>query len=222
MTGHLPPRPDPDSGEPQPPRAPTVVGAWAGHSERGRRTESFRPARAQDWFDKPAPMLELAEARRRRPLRSIASYAIYIALILGGGTALVMWGQPELRTDPLPYVIMSVAWLIATAIALLVRRTHTVYAGASWAGDAEDKGKILSTYDLARINVYGRPGPSARLQMVAPDKTFLLIPMGLLEANPRLWDLIYNGLRHSAAAGAEVDQPTRDLLRLPAARQPSA
>lgn len=210
----LPPRPDPDSGEPRPPRAPTVAGAWAGHAERGRRTESFRPAREQHWFHRPEPMLELAEARRRRPLRSIATYALYTALILGGGTALVMWGSPELVTDPVPYVIMSVAFLLGTGTAFLIRRTHTVYAGATWAGDAEDKDKLVSTYDLTRIRIFGRPGPSAMLQIIAPDKTFLELPLGLVEANPALWDLLYNGLRHSAAAGAEVDPTTRDLLHL--------
>jgi hypothetical protein len=30
-----------------------------------------------------------------------------------------------------------------------------------------------------------------------------------------LWDLVYNGIRHSEAAGAEVDARTRKLLALP-------
>lgn len=218
MTGPaLPPRPNRYSGEPRPPHAPRVAGAWTGHRQRGRRVESYRPAQAQDWFRKRELMLELVEARRQRPLRSIASYAVVTALVFIVGGALIMSGpyRTDLN-DPVPYVIVAVLWLISNATAYLVARTRTLYAGATWAGDAESKDKIISTYELSRIKIWYAHSPRAMLQMIAPDGFFLELPLGLVEGNPALWDLIYNGLRHSTAAGAEVDATTREILRLPA------
>ncbi len=36
----------------------------------------------------------------------------------------------------------------------------------------------------------------------------------LIESNPALWDLLYNGIRHSVAAGADIDRATRERLFL--------
>jgi hypothetical protein len=225
MTGAvLQPQPDPHTGEPHPPRAPTVVGAWAGHRKRGRRTASFRPARGQDRFTTSAPMLELVEARRRRALLSVAFYSVYIALTLTAGLALVMSGpaNASLRADPVPYAIGAAIWAGSTTLAYLNRRTHTVYAGAGWVGDSEDREKIVSTYDLTRIRIFDASGPGAILQMIGKDGVFLQLPIGLLEGSQKLWDLIYNGLRHSAATGAQVDPATRELLHLPTTCHPPA
>jgi hypothetical protein len=63
--------------------------------------------------------------------------------------------------------------------------------------------------------VFGVHGPDTMLQLIGPDGFFLQLPLGLLEGNPQLWNLIYNGLRHSAATCAQVDAITRDLLHLP-------
>jgi hypothetical protein len=162
-------------------------------------------------------MLELVEARRRRVLRSVTSYSVGIALVVIVGLVILMSSPAgtDLRTDPVPYVIGGAVWAISTATAYLIRRTHTVYAGATWAGDNEDRDKLVSTYDLTRIKVFGVHGPDTMLQLIGPDGFFLQLPLGLLEGNPQLWNLIYNGLRHSAATCAQVDAITRDLLHLP-------
>ncbi|WP_051342511.1 hypothetical protein [Pseudonocardia spinosispora] len=204
----LPARPDPDSGEPKPPRAPEVVGPWTGYRRSGRRTESFRPAQAQQWFAEPAPLLELVEGRRRRGLWQVAAYSAGSALLLFGGVAVLAHG------DRVLYLVAAVLWAISTATSYLIRRMHTVYAGATWAGDGEDQDKFVTTYDLARIRVFGAGKPSAMLQIIGADGAFLQLPLGLLEGNPALWDLVYNGVRHSVASGAEIDAETRALLHL--------
>lgn len=142
-------------------------------------------------------------------------YSAGIAVVLAIVLALVLSGSPDLRADPVPYLIAVLVWAVSTTLALLVRRTYTVYAGADWAADGTDLDTVVTTYDLARIRVFGGAGPGAMLQLVAPDGDFLQLPLGLVEGNPALWDLIHNGLRHSTAAGAEVDPETRTLLHLP-------
>jgi len=98
----------------------------------------------------------------------------------------------------------------------LQHRNQLIYAGAAWAGDGEGRDQHLATYDLAEITITDAPGSTSTLRITGRDNVTLELPLGLLEGNPALWDLLHNGLRHSAAAGAQVDPATRELLKLPA------
>lgn len=213
----LPPRPDPVTGEPPPPRAPTVAGAWSGFPEKGRRTHSHRPGQEQRWFSHREPILELAQARRRHALRFAAGWPLLAGL--GLVAFLVVFELVNYaRTDNYPLAGQVRAWgvivlaVIAgyTAIRYLQHRRQLVYAGAGWAGEGSGRAECVTTYDLARIVLTGDT-----LHLTGPDGRELALPLGLLEGSPPLWDLVHNGLRHSAAAGAEVDPATRERLRLP-------
>jgi hypothetical protein len=83
--------------------------------------------------------------------------------------------------------------------------------------DVDGDGIDLPLYELRSISVK-ESSRGLSLRLVGPDKRRLTLPFGLLEANQRLWDLVYNGIRHSEAAGAEIDTRTRELLALPPRR----
>ena len=200
-----------------------MVGAWAGQRSRGRRTTSRNPAQAQTWFSLAEPILEQAQARRRHPLRFAAGYPLLCGLglaVLAGLFLLVNALREEnydLGGDAAAFAVIIVAITGGfVGVRYLQQRNQLVYAGAAWAGDGDGRDQWVTTYDLARIAAKDAPGPAAALLITGANGVTLQLPLGLLEANPALWDLLYNGLRHSAAAGAQVDPASRDVLGLPA------
>jgi hypothetical protein len=182
---------------------------------------SDRPARPQTWFHDSGPILETVRANRPHAARFAARYLVVstVGLVL---VAAIYLTANTLR-DPgfdlasnAGFVVVSAAVLLAGyyLINYRIHRHHVLYAGAEWIGDGEGKAQAVRTYDLAHIALDGR-GPTSVLRIGGSNHTTLDLPMGLLEANPALWDLLHNGLRHSAAAGARVDPATRELLELP-------
>ena len=110
-------------------------------------------------------------------------------------------------------VIIVAVTLGYLCLCYLQQRKHRVYAGSDWIGDGEGRAEWVKTNDLARFTLSNAPGPGSTLQVTGRNGTTLSLPLGLIEGNPALWDLVYNGLRNSAAAGAQIDPATRELLR---------
>jgi hypothetical protein len=131
--------------------------------------------------------------------------------------AIVLWFTGENR----PGVYLIVAGVAAVVTALFFWRnasdtTVVLRAGARAVAevDIDGAGLELPLYELRSISVIDSPRGLA-LRIVGPNRQRLTLPFGLLEANQQLWDLVYNGIRHSEAAGAEIDARTRRLLALP-------
>jgi hypothetical protein len=216
--GQLPPVPD-LSGEPRPPAAPRVQGAWQG--QRYQLTVGHHQL-ADQFFVGPTgqrrhPLLESVGARPPGRWRTAALGAVVAVLPVTVVIATLMWFTGEDR----PGVYLIVAGVAAVVTALFFWRnasdtTVVLRAGARAVAevDIDGAGLELPLYELRSIGVTDlRRGLSLRL--VGPNKQRLTLPFGLLEANQQLWDLVYNGIRHSEAAGAEVDARTRRLLALP-------
>jgi HAMP domain-containing protein len=216
--GELPPVPDP-SGQPRPPTAPRVVGPWEG--ERHRLKVAHHQVADRLYVASTGqgpPLLESARAGRP-PGRwgTAALEAAYTVLPITLVGAIALWFIVEDRMQA--YLFLAVA--VAVTGALFFWRnasdpTIVLLAGARAVAevDTDGEGPDLPLYELSSIGVTdSRRGLALRL--VGPDKQRLTLPFGLLEANQQLWDLVYNGVRHSEAAGAEIDARTRQLLGLP-------
>lgn len=192
-----------------------MAGPWTGLSPRGRITHSWNPGEEYGWFREPMLLLELAEARRPGLLRFVAPRGAWIAAMLAiicGLGALII---KEAAQDPGVFAVIGMSmWTLYTGGWLLLLRRQRLYAGAERLGDGEDRDKIVGLYDLAEITLNGS-GPTTRLRLRGSNRAELDLPMGLVEANPALWRLVYEGLWLSAAAGARVDPHTRDRLALP-------
>ncbi len=216
--GELPPVPD-ASWQPRPPAAPRVVGPWGGgrhELEVGHHEVADRLYVAST--GQGPPLLESARAGRP-PGRWVTAAldAGYIVLPIALVGAIALWFIVEDRTQG--YLFLAAAVVVTGALFFWRNAADTtvvLLAGARAVAevDTDGDGLDLPLYELREIGVTdSRRGLSLRL--VGPGAQRLTLPFGLLEANQQLWDLVYNGIRHSEAAGAEVDARTRQLLALP-------
>ena len=215
--GVLPPVPD-LSGQPRPPTAPRVEGPWQGDRRRVRvahhevADQLFVAATGREH-----PLLESVAARPPSRWRGAALGAVYAVVPVTVVIAIILWLTAEGRAGA--YLISAA---VVGAVAVLAFWYHAsdptvvLRAGARAVAevDTDGAGVDLPLYELRSIQVTDSPRGLA-LRLVGPSKRRLTLPFGLLEANQRLWDLVYNGIRHSEAAGAEIDARTRQLLALP-------
>ncbi len=216
--GELPPVPDP-SGQPRPPTAPRVEGPWRG--ERYRLEARHHQVTDQLFVARTGqgpPLLEsVAVARPPGRWRTATLGAAYAVLPVTVVIAIVLWLTAEDRAGT--YLIMAAVVAGVAVLAFWYNASDTTVvlrAGARAVAevDTDGDGTELPLYELSSIGITdSRRGLSLRL--VGPDKQRLTLPFGLLEANQQLWDLVYNGVRHSEAAGAEIDARSRRLLGLP-------
>ena len=221
------PVPDEVTGQPAPPRAPRVVGPWAGHPKRGRRKVSWRPGRRAP-FSKRWVMLEFVSAKRCNIIRFLIPRLAGLLAILSpictlgflvhasGWRSLTVLGFLE----ALPAAVAALA--IPSAIyCYTVSRREAVYVGSRWINDKYESvgdgnsATILDIYRLTKIEVNQSSRSGATLRIFSGEHKEVESSLGLLEGNPNLWDYVHNGLVHSAVRGAEVDPLTRRLLHLP-------
>lgn len=217
--GELPPAPD-ESGRPRPPAAPRVEGPWP--AERHRLEIAHHEVSDQLFVKSTGqrvhPLLENAVAARPPGrLRTVALGTVYAILPVTLVMAVVLWFIAEDRTSAyliLAAVVVGVGvlfgWYNAYYTTLVLRAGARAVAQV----DVYGTGTVLPLYELHAISVTDS-SRGLSLRLVGPNKQRLTLPFGLLEANQQLWDLVYNGIRHSEAAGAEIDARTRRLLALP-------
>lgn len=230
----LPPVPDP-TGHPRPPAAPRITGPWT-----GRRTATAGHHRAEDqrsWpFGVDSPTERERRLRREHPMLeevtgAVPTYAdrLPTALLVGGvpvaqfvvvGGILALWsGTTEAVARNLPVLgwLLAGVFVVLFTVWMLGNRTPTRICAAARIVNARPTDLWL--YELTAVTVrHRRHGPELRLSGRAVSFTKVgrvSLPLGLLESNPQLWDLVHNGIRHSVAAGARTDERTRELLGLP-------
>lgn len=218
----LPPVPDAVTGEPAPPRAPQVVGPWAGHPKAGRRVKSWRPAARKIWGRGSGGALESVSARQQHIVRNSLLMAAISLALLSCFIYAVVSDESELTVDGFAdtFPIAFFIWIPSVIAFYFATRDQGFYVGSTWITEHErliderSSTLRLNTYELGEVRVRRTARPDAILLMVSRKYESIKIPLGLLEGNPRLWDYVYNGLVHSVANGAEIDAATRELLHL--------
>jgi len=103
--------------------------------------------------------------------------------------------------------------LLPWPFAYLIMDRHPLWAGADWVGDPY---LFVKTYELVRVRVgIASGGLAHELQLADTDGGTARYNISDLQANPELWDLVYNGLLHSVHhQGADTNQRARDYLLL--------
>lgn len=205
----LPPRPDQRTGEPFPPRAP---GRTPSASE-----PAYDPDRDVTLAHKPeppsgrGPVLAWHRESKRGNWRAAAVSFVFILILLAAVSLISGEGLEVLTFWP--------GWGIVLVAALLMAKpwqVNTIAAGSDWlqsrtTGLRKRSGPVLNLYQLIRIRTSVAAG-SRYLDLT--DSTGYRRGMTFVEwqTDQRIWDLVYNGILHSVADGADIRQGDADAL----------
>lgn len=208
----LPPRPDPETGEPFPPHGRAFGGrAVKPEIDRDRETRlSHKPT-------PPEGMGPVFVWYKESKYRKITIYSCTFAILVVG-TTVISFLDGDSGFDWLPY------WQIWALIALgsllpTAPLSYSVYsAGADWFkydvvrfGLAR-RNRFVRLYELKQIAcTWATSGWHLQLM---DGKRGVDLPLMDYQHDRRMWDLIYNGILHSVAAGAKLDEITIKQLEL--------
>lgn len=189
----LPPKPDPETGQPHPPRAPSDR---TGHPK-------FQPWHPRKVRQPPG---------EGRPLAWTYGEWWHQCFVFVG-TAFVIALLGTVRSGGLHWVYDWVFWAIIGILSFLL--SLLVYSAAKSAGAdwLMVRTRYVKTYELVSITSR-QYASTVRLLFDDVHGNHVLIPMKELATPPELWDLVYNGLRHSVANGAYIDALALRRLRL--------
>lgn len=197
----LPPRPDSRTGEPAPPHAPEydrkgdTKGPWLDphHPKAPSPPEGQGPVLA--WY-------------RTTNLRLIQTAAVSL-LLMAAGITFLQGFDPTWLTYWQPWAVVIVFSIFAT----LAVRTTDYSVGADWLQGR--KGRWVKLYELESINGELR-GTVLHLNLRDRDGRAVLADTRHLKHTRLMWDLVYNGILHSAVAGeAELNANARGGLLVP-------
>lgn len=198
----LPPRPDPQSGEPRPPHAPVYHGREA--DDARERNERYRPGPPAG----EGPVLAWYQAGKTDTvlIYSIGLIIMFLALgvivwLKGGG--FLGWTQ---------YWPMWLVMVIAPLFAALTVRGDRCAAGAEWLRHGKTWVRL---YELTQITLR-RYAYDMELHLTDRGNRTVEVSTELLQHDRLVWDLTYNGLLHSTVNGAAVTTAAREALHLPA------
>lgn len=211
MVDALPPRPDRETGEPFPPHGLSYFRREEAAPEQDVRRENQLADRPD-----PPPGLGPALAWHRESRRGKIALILTSALILIVGAIVIslfhQGGIGILAAWPIWAIVAVGVFLISSPFSYF-----TYAAGADWLMVERSRWGVKSRawvdiYELTRIDAaYG--GTTFHLWLYDKD-------MGItrsseeLQRDRRIWDLVYNGILHSVAGGAQVSPQAIGILQL--------
>jgi hypothetical protein len=189
---HLPPKPDITTGTPRPPRAPLYGSSNDSNHDPAAATP--RPpdgcGRTLEWY------VVSNRSVWTGGLFVIVLFIVFFTVFFGFSWMSTWW-----------------MWAIiaATAGAIVFGIRGTFYAaGADW---LRTRDGWVNTYDLVEVKM-NLNGTKIDLFLKDASGRATNNPIADLQANHDLWDLVYNGIQHSAANGADVNAYARGALKL--------
>ena len=183
----LPPKPDPVTGQPRPPRAPgrTARGTGKGNADRD-----------DDLADAPVP--PVGQGPVLSWYRSSRSYAVQVGAIGFGLATLLLSARDGFQFHWVKYWW---AWVGLVVIAFLIgltqRKGTECSAGVEWLGGRKT---WVRTYELVKVKLSVGVGQFS-LSMQDNGGRSLSLPVSALQEDRLMWDLVYNGVLHSVIAG---------------------
>lgn len=221
-TTGLPPRPDPETGEPFPPHGR----GWKGYSGSDREPE-HNPGRETRLSHKPEPPAGRGRllAWHKQSKRGKVSMFVGTVATLAVAFAILSLIQGEglgmLTAWPVLLIMLVGAWLITGPFTYVV-----VSVGADWCQyenyryGVKRGSHVIDLYDLVKIEVATGGVAQLFLTLYGPERGIHLA-LHEWQTDRRMWDLVYNGIIHSVAKGAKTDKMARAVLELdrPAQRE---
>ncbi|MPZ00783.1 MAG: hypothetical protein GEU97_22980 [Actinophytocola sp.] len=214
-TRGLPPRPDPETGEPLPPPGR----GWKAYSGSDRKPE-HNPSRETRLSHKPhpppgrGPVLAWHKESKRGKVRSFFGSIIFFAVVFAVLSLIQGRGLDMLTAWPVWLIILAGSWLITGPFTYVV-----VSVGADWCQHQSYRfgykrgSHVIDLYDLVKVEVVTGGVAQLYLTLYGPERG---IHMALHEwqRERRMWDLVYNGILHSVAKAAKVNKMARAVLEI--------
>lgn len=206
-------------GQPRPPAAPRSGMSYR-YPVRVLHLDPHAPSRRWRRIGPrdERPALELVFVPARAQVATAAVDSSPVALLCAGAFGWAAW------VDWMPVWVAVVLWLGLVGLSVLWRwlvcdASPPVAAGADWVGTSA---LWVPLYELTLVEAEAArngdgddiPGTVALTFWHGP-KTAIVLDMALLQSNPALWDLVYQGVLASIAAGAELTEDARQALRQP-------
>ncbi len=194
----LPPKPDPQTGEPRPPHAPLEPG-WKMPEDKHKRGKEKVPSPPAG----EGPILEWF-----CPTPGRGGTFVGIALLIFAGFLTI-------RDGGFGWMAHWFLWAIMApflAILWFTNKSTRMSAGSDWI--FYGKKSFIKTYELVQVNATA--GGAARyLDLKDRHDNTLYVQLNDLQLNRELWDLVYNGILHSVHVnGAETNKMAKDFLGL--------
>lgn len=210
----LPPPPDSQTGEPFPPHGLGFRG------DADKPVPEHDPYRETRLSDKPEPpegmgpvLAWYKESKRGKLIGFLGGFAVLVT-----GATLISYLNGDGAFDWVKYwqawVILSVGCLLATG-----PLTYLVYsAGADWFKfdvvkfGIRRRSTVIKLYDLKKITA--EFGATEFYLKLSDGKNSLDLTFLEFHYDRRIWDLVYNGILHSVAAGAQLNNIALERLEL--------
>ncbi|MGH3516495.1 MAG: hypothetical protein ACRDQ7_03585 [Haloechinothrix sp.] len=209
-TWHLPPRPDPQTGEPFPPPGLSYLGRDdKAEDDPGRELRlSRRP--------EPPPGMGPVLAWHRENARgkiSLAAWSLTLFAVSFGAISLMKGDGLDMLSSWLIWVfILGGTLLISSPLTFMV---HS--AGSDWLQITRirwgvTKSNNVKLYELQKVDAFF--GGTNLFLYLWDGERAIERSFEELQTDRRIWDLIYNGILHSVANGAEVTKQAVGILEL--------
>lgn len=194
----LPVRPDRWTGEPRPPRAPRKESSADGATPFDRERKG-RPA--------PAGLGAVLEWNQESGADATKAGAIGMGLVVAFFTV---------RDGGVGWMSDWIAWLYAAFAGVVMwwaYLKHWVAAGADW---VQQKKKWVNTYELTLVREGVFAAVNRGITLIDADGRRVDLNLKPVQSNPAMWDLVYNGIRHSVVSGdCEISESTCRMLDIP-------
>lgn len=193
------PKPDPATGEPRPPRAPTNVAAQsAGKTDAQRARFPSAPAgegKVLEWYQQTNDTGVKA--------------GFFASVLVVGFLCLKDWGVSWMSSWVLWMFV-----LVPVPVFYLYGRAGGVSAGADWF--ASSKKTYVKLYELSSVTVTESVGVQPwNLELRDKHGGYAGASLRELQQNRALWDLVYNGIAHSVLRGpATANDKALEKLQL--------
>lgn len=199
----LPPKPDPNTGEPRPPMAPEF--------RQGKLAEKSRDAnRVNEASAKPSPPSGQGPAfawyQPSRHKQAITGLTAFFVQIIG---LTVLQGF-----DP-SWIAYWPPWAVIIAVSLLMTwmvSTSACSVGADWL--KVSRRRWVRLYDLAYVKTAFH-NTDLHVEFKDRDGRYLDAKLEDLQQDRGMWDLIYNGILHSIIAGGADAHHVHSTLKIP-------
>ncbi|MQA07407.1 MAG: hypothetical protein GEU98_02430 [Pseudonocardiaceae bacterium] len=215
----LPQQPDSETGQPFPPHGR----GWRG-DDRKPEYDRNRETRLSHKPEPPkgkGPVLAWHKESKRGKISLFVTSVVFFVV------AFTIIRALNGDQQPFEWVSYWQLWVVLIVGALLITRPMSfvvLSAGADWFQlhhvrfGVTTRRKYVNLYELRNITVTVG-GAGALFLELADDSNDIYLARHEWQSDRRMWDLVYNGILHSVAAGAKVDGNARGMLELDHVRE---